>query len=99
ALAQADTEAKRKLLLAMADQLDEQAVAILAANAKDMEAAAAKGSITGAMLDRLKLDETRLTNIANAVREVASLPDPVGQQTRNEIRPNGITVSRVRVPL
>jgi glutamate-5-semialdehyde dehydrogenase len=98
ALAQADTEAKRKLLLAMADQLDEQAVAILAANAKDMEAAAAKG-ITGAMLDRLKLDETRLANIANAVREVASLPDPVGQVTRREVRPNGIEVSRVRVPL
>jgi len=98
ALAQADTEAKRKLLLAMADQLDGQAVAILAANAKDMEAAAAKG-ITGAMLDRLKLDETRLANIANAVREVASLPDPVGQVTRREVRPNGIEVSRVRVPL
>jgi glutamate-5-semialdehyde dehydrogenase len=98
ALAQASTEAKRNLLQVMADQLDAQAVAILAANTKDMEAAAAKG-ITGAMLDRLKLDETRLTNIANAVREVASLPDPVGQQTRNEIRPNGITVSRVRVPL
>lgn len=98
ALALASTEAKRSLLLAMADQLDAQAVAILEANAKDMEAAAAKG-IAGAMLDRLRLDAPRLANIANAVREVASLPDPVGQQTRRETRPNGIAVSRVRVPL
>ncbi len=98
ALAQADTSTKRALLLAMAAQLDAQAKTILAANAKDRESAAAKG-ITGAMLDRLKLDEARLANIANAVREVASLPDPVGQVTRHETRPNGIEVSRVRVPL
>ena len=98
AMAQANTETKRTLLLAMAAQLDAQSIAILAANAKDMEAAAAKG-ITGAMADRLRLDESRLSNIANAVREVASLPDPVGQVTRRETRPNGIEVSRVRVPL
>ncbi len=98
ALAQANTDSKRALLLAMAAQLDAQAAAILAANARDMEAAAAKG-IAGAMADRLRLDETRLSNIANAVREVASLPDPVGLVTRRETRPNGIEVSRVRVPL
>ena len=98
ALAQLDTAAKDALLRAMADALDQDAEAILAANARDLEAARANGT-TGAMLDRLALDGTRLSSIANALREVAALPDPVGQVTRSETRPNGIRVERVRVPL
>lgn len=98
AIAELSTEAKRALLAAMADRLDAQAAEILAANAKDMAAAAERGT-AGAMLDRLRLDETRLAAIADAVRYVASLPDPVGQVTREETRPNGIRVRRVRVPL
>ena len=98
ALAQMDTEARRALLHAMAARLDVRAEAILAANAHDMEAAAARGT-GGAMLDRLRLDGPRLAAIADAVRHVATLPDPVGQVTREEVRPNGIRVSRVRVPL
>ena len=98
ALAQLDTAAKDALLRAMADALDQDAEAILAANARDLEAARANGT-TGAMLDRLALDGTRLSSIANALREVAALPDPVGQVTRSEVRPNGIRVERVRVPL
>ena len=98
ALAQLDTAAKDALLRAMADALDQDAGAILAANARDLEAARANGT-TGAMLDRLALDGTRLSSIANALREVAALPDPVGQVTRSETRPNGIRVERVRVPL
>lgn len=86
------------LLRAMAEALEDGRETILAANARDMEAAAAKG-ITGAMLDRLKLDEKRLAGIASAVREVAELPDPVGQVTREETRPNGIHIQRMRVPL
>ena len=82
----------------MADALDQDAGAILAANARDLEAARANGT-TGAMLDRLALDSTRLAGIAKALREVAALPDPVGQVTRSETRPNGIRVERVRVPL
>ena len=82
----------------MADALDQDAEAILAANARDLEAARANGT-TGAMLDRLALDGTRLSSIANALREVAALPDPVGQVTRSEVRPNGIRVERIRVPL
>ena len=82
----------------MADALDQDAGAILAANARDLEAARANGT-TGAMLDRLALDGTRLSSIANALREVAALPDPVGQVTRSEVRPNGIRVERIRVPL
>lgn len=97
-IAQLSSDAKNTLLRAMADALEAGREAILAANARDMEAAAAKG-ITGAMLDRLKLDDKRLAGIASAVREVADLPDPVGQVTREEIRPNGIHIRRVRVPL
>jgi glutamate-5-semialdehyde dehydrogenase len=98
ALAQLDTAAKDALLRAMAQALDDDADAILAANARDLDAARAKGT-TGAMLDRLTLDGKRLSGIAGALREVAALPDPVGQVTRREVRPNGIHVERVRVPL
>jgi len=93
-----DTETKRKLLRDMAAALQEQRDAILAANARDLHQAAAKG-IQGAMLDRLRLDESRLTGIANAVREIAALPDPVGLVTRHETRPNGLEIERVRIPL
>ena len=98
ALAELSTQQKRELLAAMAGQLEAQAEVILAANARDMEAAQVRG-ISGAMLDRLRLDPSRLAGIADAVRYVASLPDPVGQVTREQTRPNGIRVRRVRVPL
>ena len=98
AVASLPTEAKNALLRAMADALLADEAVILAANARDIEAAAAKG-IGSAMLDRLRLDTARLQGIAAAVREVAELPDPVGQVTRAYDRPNGIHVERVRVPL
>ena len=89
---------KTRLLVAMADQLLADEAAILAANAQDLEAARA-GGIGSAMLDRLMLDPARLAGIAEALRDVAALPDPVGQVTRADVRPNGIRVERVRVPL
>lgn len=98
AVAQLSTEAKDGLLRAMAQALLDDAGAILAANAQDIAAAEAKG-IGSAMADRLRLDPERLGGIAEALGEVASLPDPVGQVTRRETRPNGIVVERVRVPL
>ena len=98
ALAQLDSVAKDALLVSMARALEDDADAILAANARDLEAARARGT-GGAMLDRLTLDPARLAGIARALREVAALPDPVGQVTRRETRPNGIRVERVRVPL
>ncbi len=98
AVAALSTDAKNALLRAMADALQADAAAILAANAEDLRAAEAKG-IGSAMLDRLMLDPQRLAGIANALREVAELPDPVGQVTRRETRPNGIDIERVRVPL
>ena len=98
AVAALSTDAKNALLRAMADALDADAPPILAANAEDLRAAEAKG-ISSAMLDRLKLDPQRLAGIAHALREVAELPDPVGVVTRRDVRPNGIAIERVRVPL
>ncbi len=98
AVAMLSTDAKNALLRSMAEALERDAAIVLAANAEDLHEAMAKG-IAGAMLDRLMLDATRLTSIANALREVALLPDPVGQVTRRETRPNGIAIERVRVPL
>jgi glutamate-5-semialdehyde dehydrogenase len=98
AVAALSTDAKHALLRAMADALEADRDAILAANAEDLRAAEAKG-IGSAMLDRLMLNPQRLAGIADALREVAELPDPVGQVTRREKRPNGIAVERVRVPL
>ncbi len=93
-----DSTTKRALLHDMAAALEAQAAAVLGANARDMQEAAAKG-VQGAMLDRLRLDEPRVIGIANALREVAELPDPVGVVTRRETRPNGLSIERVRIPL
>jgi glutamate-5-semialdehyde dehydrogenase len=93
-----DTAAKRHLLHAMASVLESRTDAVLEANAEDMRLATKKG-VQGAMLDRLKLDASRVQAIADALREVAELPDPVGMVTRRETRPNGLSIERVRVPL
>ena len=98
AVAALDGDARRWLLHAMADEITAASTAILAANALDTEAAQARG-IAAAMLDRLRLDDTRIQAMAQGVRDVATLPDPVGVVTRRETRPNGIVVERVRVPL
>src|SRR5690606_18102744 len=87
AVALPSTDARNAMLRAMADELLADAPAILAANADDLAAARDKG-VGDAMLDRLRLDDARLAGIADALREVAALPDPVGQVTRRETRPN-----------
>ncbi|MDE2086655.1 MAG: glutamate-5-semialdehyde dehydrogenase [Xanthomonadaceae bacterium] len=98
AIAALDSGAKAALLRDMGSALEARCADLLAANAQDMAQAAAKG-VQGAMLDRLRLDVARVASIANALREVAALPDPVGQVTRREKRPNGLEVERVRIPL
>jgi glutamate-5-semialdehyde dehydrogenase len=98
AVAALDGDARRRVLRAMADEIVAASSDILAANALDTEAAQARGIAT-AMLDRLRLDDARIQAMAKGVREVATLPDPVGVVTRRETRPNGIVVERVRVPL
>lgn len=93
-----DAGQRAALLQSMAAALESHAGQILAANARDVAAARAK-DVGSAMLDRLALDPARLFAMAEALREVAGLPDPVGQVTRDEVRPNGIRVQKVRVPL
>ncbi|KLD63124.1 glutamate-5-semialdehyde dehydrogenase [Dyella japonica] len=97
-LAMLDTPSKRALLNDMADALERRVDDVLDANAQDMQLAADKG-VQGAMLDRLRLDQARVAGIAQALRDVAQLPDPVGVVTRRETLANGITVERVRIPL
>ncbi len=97
-IAMLPSAAKTGLLYAMAEALQGDSKAILAANAEDLRAAQIK-SVRSAMLDRLRLDATRLDDMARALRRIAELPDPVGQITRSETRPNGLRVERMRVPL
>ncbi|WJS99069.1 glutamate-5-semialdehyde dehydrogenase [Novosphingobium humi] len=98
ALARMTTPQKAAALLAAAQALRAAEPAILEANAKDMAAGAARG-LSGAMLDRLKLDAGRLAGIADAVAAVAGLPDPVGEVISQDERPNGLVLARVRVPV
>lgn len=97
-LAQLDDARKAEALRAAAKALRTDESVILEANARDLAAGEAKG-LTGAMLDRLRLDPARLAGIADAVEQVASLPDPVGQVIDATARPNGLQLSRVRVPI
>lgn len=97
-LARMTTPQKAAALLAAVEALRAAAPAILEANAQDMAAGAARG-LSGAMLDRLRLDVGRLAGIADAVAAVAGLPDPVGEVISQDERPNGLVLARVRVPV
>lgn len=82
----------------MAERLVGEETGILAANAKDVEKAKAEG-LTSAMIDRLSLDGKRLAAMAEGIRAVAALPDPVGEIIRDWTRPNGLRIQKVRVPI
>ena len=97
ALAMADSEAKNRALLAMADALEKRTDGILAANALDL--GAAKGTVSDVMLDRLALTGERISGMARGVRDVAALPDPVGRVLRREERPNGLVIEKTAVPM
>ena len=97
-LAQATTDQKNAALLAAADALRNQTADLLAANALDMADAEAR-DIAPSLLDRLKLDEGRIDAMAAGLEQIAALPDPVGEVLSSWDRPNGLEISRVRVPL
>lgn len=97
-LASMSSPAKAKALNLAAKSLREDADSILSANAQDIAAGEAAG-LSGAMLDRLRLDAARLDGVAAGVEAVASLPDPVGDVIDTSERPNGLKLSRVRVPI
>ena len=98
AVAQLTTEQKNAALLAMADALEANCDEILAANAADMERERANG-MSSDMLDRLMLNEKRVADMALGLRQVAELPDPVGEVMSEWTRPNGLTIRKVRVPM
>ena len=98
ALAQMSTERKNAALVAMADQLHASSGAILRANGKDVEKATAE-QLSLPMIDRLRLDEKRIQGMADGIREVAALEDPMGKIIAEWTRPNGLHISKVRVPI
>lgn len=98
ALVTLGTDKKNQILLAMADQLLADSVSIIEANMLDVSAAE-KNGLTDAMIDRLRLDEARVESMADGIRQVASLPDPVGQIMDDWERPNGMQIRQIRVPI
>jgi glutamate-5-semialdehyde dehydrogenase len=97
-LAAASTGAKNCALLAIADDLDAQRVALVEANSRDLAAGRDKG-LDAALLDRLELTDARIDTMIDGLREIAALPDPVGSVFDMSFRPSGIQVGRMRVPL
>ena len=98
ALATASTEQKNHALHAAADRLVVSSDVVLSANAVDVTRAEADG-VSPTVVDRLRLDEKRIASMAGGLRQVASLADPVGEIIDGWVRPNGLRISRVRVPL
>lgn len=96
-LAGADTDKKNAVLNAMADQLELSSSDILGANTIDVTSA--KNTLSNAMIDRLSLNAERLHAMAEGIRQVAQLPDPVGRARSREVRPNGIVIDKVGVPM
>ena len=97
AIALASTEQKNQALLAMADALEQHTEEILIANEQDLTAA--RGTVSDVMLDRLALSAQRIQGMAAGIREVAELPDPVGQVLRRVDRPNGLVIEKTAVPM
>lgn len=97
-LARLSTEERNRALLAMADLLEKERQYIKEANEKDMKYGREKG-LSSALLDRLLLDDKRINSMAQGLREVAALPDPLGEVVKMWRRPNGLEIGKLRVPL
>ncbi|OQS40038.1 glutamate-5-semialdehyde dehydrogenase [Chromobacterium haemolyticum] len=97
-LARADTAQKNRALLAMADAILRDQAKLLAANAQDMDAAR-KAGLEPALLERLALTEKTIAGMAEGLRQIAALPDPVGEVSEMAYRPSGIQLGKMRVPL
>ncbi len=97
-LATASASLKNEALISMADALEDQQAEIMQANQQDLQAGRENG-LSDALLDRLALDEKRIHDMAQGVREIAALPDPVGEVIEMQRRPNGLDVGRIRTPM
>ena len=91
------TDEKNRAIVSMADAIEEASAAILAANEQDLQAA--QGHISDVMLDRLRLTQARIAAMADGMRQVAALPDPVGEVLAEIVRPNGLVIRKTAVPL
>ena len=98
AIGHAATETKNNALQIIAERFADRESEILAANRRDLDAGEARG-LTGALIDRLELTSSRIATMAQGLRDIAALPDPVGEITDMTFRPTGIQVGRMRVPL
>jgi glutamate-5-semialdehyde dehydrogenase len=97
-VARAPEQQRTRALIAIAQAIEAHRAAILAANARDVAAAELAG-LTAAMVDRLRLDDKRITGLATAVADIAAAPQVLGKVERTETRPNGLEIQRVRIPL
>ncbi|SMC82699.1 glutamate-5-semialdehyde dehydrogenase [Sporomusa malonica] len=97
-LATLSTAVKNQALLAMADALEREQAVIVAANAKDVEQAEANGMVRP-LIDRLLLNEARIKAMAEGLRQITTLPDPIGEVLSGWVRPNGLSITKLRVPL
>src|SRR5216683_6788381 len=97
-LARLTTSEKNECLIAMADALEQNRDDLKKANARDMETAAQPG-LSPAMLDRLRLDDPRIAAMAKGLREIAALPDPVGRILDERLRPNGLKLQKITIPI
>ncbi len=97
-IARADSASKNAALLHIAELIEQQSAAIKAANQADLDAARANG-MEAAMLDRLALSDKAMQTMATGLRQIANLPDPVGEISNLKQRPTGIQVGQMRVPL
>ena len=98
ALGLVDERRKNEALLIMADELEKEHESIIAANREDLEAGRQNG-LSASLLDRLALDRQRIAGIAEGLRQIAALPDPVGEVLEETVRPNGLKIVKKRVPL
>ncbi|MCW8888378.1 MAG: glutamate-5-semialdehyde dehydrogenase [Gammaproteobacteria bacterium] len=98
AMARADTNAKNSALNAIADELEANEAALITANEKDLSAGRERG-LDDALLDRLALNAERIKGMADGLRQIAALPDPVGEISDMNYRPSGIQIGKMRVPL
>ena len=98
AMARADTNAKNSALIAIAEELEANEAALILANEEDLSAGRERG-LDDALLDRLALNPERIQAMADGLRQIAALPDPVGEISHMSYRPSGIQVGRMRVPL
>ncbi|MDH5614872.1 MAG: gamma-glutamyl-phosphate reductase, partial [Gammaproteobacteria bacterium] len=98
ALARSTTNARNNALLEIANQIEQSASELKAENSKDLAAGKANG-LSDAMLDRLALTDNGIATMAEGIRQIAALPDPIGEITDLKYRPSGIQVGYMRVPL